>query len=406
MRLLVASDEHYISDGKRIYNDWGTMPYKFWTEYLEVFDQVLVFARVRREDGFVGQPEKLAEGPNVEFFEIPYFRGPSQYLRARSNLARLAREAVLHSDAFLLRVPGLVGTMVAKALWRVRRPYAVQVVSDPWDVFGAGRVGGTLRPVYRHVLTQDLKRICKSAEVLQYVTQRSLQARYTPSNTAFVSAWSDVQIGSAILSEDELRARVNSLRAATKRSKILGWVGTLQEPYKRPDILLKAAAICSGRGLDFKVRFAGGGRLQPEYERLAAQLGIAEKVEFLGLLPAGRPVFEFIDSLDIFVMSSPAEGLPRAMIEAMARGCPCIGSNSGGIPELLDEGELVKPLDPGALADKIMEKLAQPDELARMAVRNHQEAKKYLPDRVAAARSAFLAAIRERTQRPQVSYTS
>jgi glycosyltransferase involved in cell wall biosynthesis len=78
----------------------------------------------------------------------------------------------------------------------------------------------------------------------------------------------------------------------------------------------------------------------------------------------------------------------------MARGCPCIGSNVGGIPELLEPDDLVKPGDPEALAKQIMHKLSSPSELARMTHRNLAMAKNYQPEQSQASEFAFLHAIR------------
>lgn len=400
MRLLIATDEHYISDGLRIHSEQGTSPYRVWYEYLQIFEQIALFARVRYDRSFLGKAEAVVSGPGVEVIEIPFFRGPFQYLRMRSQLSQLAHQVIPQADAFLLRVPGLIGGSLAKALRRTGRGYAVQVVGDPWDVYGAGQTGGTLRPLYRQVLTYDLKRVCKTADALWYVTQRSLQQRYPPPEAAFVVACTDSQIGDALATPAELRIRLDSITTPGKRRpNILGWVGSFWQRNKRADILLKAGAICRTRGLDLQIRFAGDGKLLHEYEQLAAQLGIADRVEFLGHLGAGKPIYEFLDSIDLFVMSSPAEGLPRAMLEAMARACPCIGTYAGGMPELLDESALVQPGDPTALADRIMEKLAEPEELARMALRNHKEARKYTPERVSETRLSFLMAIRDRARR-------
>ncbi|GAJ04944.1 unnamed protein product, partial [marine sediment metagenome] len=71
------------------------------------------------------------------------------------------------------------------------------------------------------------------------------------------------------------------------------------------------------------------------------------------------------------------EGLPRAMVEAMARGMPCIGSSVGGIPELLADEDIVPPADVKALADKMEEVLRDVSRLERMARRNLQTAQEY-----------------------------
>ena len=65
----------------------------------------------------------------------------------------------------------------------------------------------------------------------------------------------------------------------------------------------------------------------------------------------GHGVTEQLDAADVFVLPSRQEGLPRAMIEAMARSLPCVGSDVGGISELIPDW-VVPPNDPQALALK------------------------------------------------------
>jgi glycosyltransferase involved in cell wall biosynthesis len=113
-------------------------------------------------------------------------------------------------------------------------------------------------------------------------------------------------------------------------------VGSLDQPYKGIDTLLRATAEAGTRsGIGVKLTIVGEGRLRPAYESLARELGIRSAVYFAGQVPAGDAVRQHLDASDVFVLASLSEGLPRSMIEAMARGLPCLGSSVGGIPELL-----------------------------------------------------------------------
>lgn len=69
--------------------------------------------------------------------------------------------------------------------------------------------------------------------------------------------------------------------------------------------------------------------------------GVADRVVFKGQMKH-QQVLEWIDSLDIYIQPSMQEGLPRALIEAMSRACPAIGSSTGGIPELLPSDAILK----------------------------------------------------------------
>jgi glycosyltransferase involved in cell wall biosynthesis len=397
MKLLVSIDQHYVDDGRHIYSLEGTAPYEFFRRsYLEIFEQVIVLARLRRDEQYKGNPEAMADGPNVEFAPVTDFRGPFQYVAARGRVVAAMREIIAHADAYLLRGPGIIGRLLSTELERRSRHYAVQVLGDPWTMFGPGCAGGFLRPLYRQLATRRLKRICWNASAVSYVTRSTLQRRYPASPNAFATSWSDVQIEGAIRTERELEKRIGAISELAERPARLGFIGTLQVPYKGADILLRAVAACRAQGLKVVAHLVGSGKLRSEYENLAAKLGVAGQVVFLGQLGAGGPIFRFLDSIDLFVMPSlGGEGLPRAMIEAMARGCPCIGSNIGGIPELLEPADLVERGDPEALASRIKQKLASREELARTARRNRNVATNYQRERTRPAELAFLHAIRD-----------
>jgi glycosyltransferase involved in cell wall biosynthesis len=175
-----------------------------------------------------------------------------------------------------------------------------------------------------------------------------------------------------------------------RRTWQLGFVGSLEQLYKAPDIVLRAIGICVDRGLQVRLSLLGEGRYRPRLERLGADLGLGGSVCFRSAVSPGREVDEFLESIDLFVLASRTEGLPRVLVEAMARGCPAIGSTAGGIPELLAAEDLVEPGDATALANKIGEALTCRGRLEQMARRNRAVAEEYAPERLAAVRGLFL----------------
>jgi glycosyltransferase involved in cell wall biosynthesis len=119
---------------------------------------------------------------------------------------------------------------------------------------------------------------------------------------------------------------------------------------------------------------------------------------FLGELPAGEAVRAELDRADLFVLPSRTEGLPRAMLEAMARALPCLGSTVGGIPELLPPEDMVSPGDVTALARKIREVLADPPRMSRMSARNLEKAQAYREEILQERRVAFYQHVKEKTE--------
>lgn len=132
-------------------------------------------------------------------------------------------------------------------------------------------------------------------------------------------------------------------------------------------------------------------------ERYAARLGIADRVRFEGQQPADR-VADELRRADLFVLASRTEGLPRALIEAMAAGLPCIGTRVGGIPELLDDEALVAPGDAEALAARIRAFLDDAGLFERQAARNLREASIYAAPRLQRLRDGFLQTVAMNTR--------
>jgi glycosyltransferase involved in cell wall biosynthesis len=176
-------------------------------------------------------------------------------------------------------------------------------------------------------------------------------------------------------------------------------VGSLAQLYKGTDVLIEAVARCVRAGVDLTAVIVGDGKYGPDLMAQAERIGMASRIRFAGQITAGEPVRRILDAADLFVLPSRTEGLPRALIEAMARALPCIGSDVGGIPELLDASELVPAGDPAALAAKIQEVLKDPLRMETMSQRNLKGAQEYLDSVLAERRRCFYQHVRDCTQR-------
>jgi glycosyltransferase involved in cell wall biosynthesis len=399
-RLLLTSEEHFIVAGSGSVYSRGPANYSCWSRYLDVFDQVVVLARVansERESDEKNHAQR-SDGPGVSFRPLPDHAGPWQYLRARHHAQSIARQAIAECGFYLLRVPGVVGQMVWHEILRLKKPYAVEVLGDPWDALGPGSWPHPARPVFRLIATRQLKRICARASALNYVTTHALQKRYPPSNHATVSAFSDVEFAPApvnIIEEKHRRLRASTWRDPQHGIPIrLGFVGSFSRLYKGADVLLRAAVLCDQRGLNFCLTLVGDGRHLPHIKSLAAMLGIADRTHFPGQLPSGKLIVDFLDSLDLFVLPSRAEGMPRALLEAMARGCPCIATNIGGIPELLAPNDLVPVGNSEHLADLILKCASDSNRLVAMSHRNVASAEQFNPQVIREGRHAFMQTVK------------
>jgi glycosyltransferase involved in cell wall biosynthesis len=122
--------------------------------------------------------------------------------------------------------------------------------------------------------------------------------------------------------------------------------------------LLEAVALLPDN-LEWTLQLAGDGAERRTLERKVIELGIAERVEFLGSVDY---VERLLSRAELAVLASYSEGLPNAVLEAMSRGVPVVATNVGQLPEVLGTGAgtLVPPRDAAALAEAIRLYLEQP----------------------------------------------
>ncbi len=366
-------------------------PYPFWQRYLEVFDNVRIVARVQPVDS-VPNGWTRVDGPRVEFHALPYYHGLAGYLWQRSAVQRAVRAAIQPNQAAILRVHSPIGLWIEKHLRRQQRPYGVEVVADPWDMFSSGATRHPLRPWLRRHFAAVLRRQCDSACASSYVTQSALQKRYPPHPGRVTTHYSSIE-----LSAEDFRREPRAFEPGHRARLIT--VGALDQMYKGVDVLIRAVAECQRQQIPLSLVVVGDGQHLKSLQALATDLGLKQDgaIEFVGTLPAGEEVRKQLDSADLFVLASRQEGLPRSMIEAMARRLPCIGTNVGGIPELLPDEDRVPPNDVAALANKIAEVIRNPQRMAVMANRNAVKAAEYEVSRLRDRRNQLYRAVRDAT---------
>ena len=148
-------------------------------------------------------------------------------------------------------------------------------------------------------------------------------------------------------------------------SPIVGNVAALV-PHKGQRHFIEAAALVVRQVPDARFVIAGEGELRPTLERLIREHRLEKHVLLAGFRP---DVLSLHKAFDIFVMSSITEGLGTSLLDAMAAGKPIVATATGGIPEVVVDGEtgtLVQPRDHQAMADAIVRLLKDPALRERM----------------------------------------
>lgn len=162
----------------------------------------------------------------------------------------------------------------------------------------------------------------------------------------------------------DIKKKKNDL-SLPDNSLVIGTVATLinQKGHK---YLLEVAKILAEKIPDIHFLLIGEGPLRRELEQFTKQLKIDSKVHFLGVC---GDVDELLGIIDVFVLPSLYEGLPLALLEALAMRKAVVATKVGGIPEVVEHGKngiLVEPRDPEGLAEGIVKLIRNPNLAAKM----------------------------------------
>ena len=109
-------------------------------------------------------------------------------------------------------------------------------------------------------------------------------------------------------------------------------------------------------------------------------------MEVVGPLPHNK-VFDYLEKIDVYIQPSKQEGLPRAVIEAMSKACPCLGARTAGIPELIPDEGIFEPGNIEQIVAKL--RLMNTDWLAKNAKMNFGTSKNYQTEILESERNAF-----------------
>ena len=153
-------------------------------------------------------------------------------------------------------------------------------------------------------------------------------------------------------------------------------VGTVAnfKAHKGHEYLIRAAALVAQVRPDARFVLVGNGPRQEEIHREAVRLGVDDAVVFAGFREDRLRVAR---TFDVFALSSVHEGLPLALLEAMALGCPPVATRVGGISAIIDDavnGFVVAPRDPETQADRIVSLLQDASMRSRLGAAARERA--------------------------------
>lgn len=336
-----------------------------------IYKEIIIIARLRLDNKNKKHSLIKIGNENIYIYPLTYYNGLRGILLNLPNILFDCIRILIsyYSDIYLFRGVDLVSILIGFCFILGRKDYGIQVIGDPKSVYKgltscklANNILAALICLFQRVLVRHSK-------CVHYVTNDYLQKIYKPGKKSIIYSFTNLYLPSSLYAKKE---RIYQIK---KESWSFVFVGSLEQRYKGLHILMEA--LTKIKMNNYKLDVVGDGKYKNEYLDLAVKLGIKENIVFHGYVHDFNRLLKILDSSDIFILPSLTEGLPRAMIEAMARALPCIGTNVGGIPELLNKEDMVKPGDVTSLANKIIECTKDNERLNLMSKRNLARSMQY-----------------------------
>ena len=277
------------------------------------------FKRNTRDLSFIGDTS------NLSFIGLPNFNRVKNLKRLTKKISKV----IANHNTVIIRLPSFIGFISMFLAKRSSKNIIVELVGCPLDTFRQHSAKGYFLSFFLYFIT---KYYLKTANNVLYVTSSFLQKRY-PSKAINQIGCSDVEIK---IDNDILAKRLKKLSVSKVGKITIGMIGFLEAKYKGFDVALKSLSyLLKSDFSNFCLEVVGGGN-DSMIKKIIKENGLENYVYLKGSLSHPDEIFNWLDNVDIYIHPSKTEGLPRSLIEAMSRGCACIASNVGGIPELID----------------------------------------------------------------------
>ena len=353
---------------------------KTFSRYYALSTQLKVMMRVKNIDTEeTGNYSKITVSP-FSVVETPNISSLKGNLFLKNEYKNIIKENVKNSEVIVARLPSMCGFYAIDYAKKYSKPYIIELVTCPWDMSWNHSIKGKLAAVPLYLKTK--KRVREAKHVI-YVTSEFLQKRY-PTNGKHTNC-SNVHIDDMPVSV--LEERIEKIEH-TAGNLILGTVAAVDVKFKGQQYVIGAMNELKKKNkLNFEYHLVGGGN-QDYLRSEIKKYGLENNVKLLGPMKHDQ-ISDFLRSIDIYIQPSKQEGLPRAVIEAMSQGLPCIGANTAGIPELINRKYI---FNKGfGIRKNILNILSEitKDDMREQASINFYESKKYNNDVINAKRIQF-----------------
>ena len=360
MRIATIHDACFHEENGSYY--CNIIDYRLLSDLLKYFDSAVIVVR----KGEMKSEYVKVDFENIKVYFVEAITKPKSLILNSIKIFSEIKDAVLMSDAVYCRgINGIIAQKFAERNGIPHFAYLGGCIYDSMKTFGSFNK----KVIAKFALKVTQKSIANTSNVIY--CSNYLTKRYPTSGKMYI--WSGVKVNH--ITKEIVTKRDNKI-ARKKNSIRIGLIGYVSNKIKGIDTAIKALSKLDSK---YHLKILGGGD-HSTYDLLVKELKLEGRVTFCGVLVGGKEVFSWLDDIDIYIQPSLTEGLPKATLEAMSRGCPVISSNVGGLPDITNNKYLHEPGDDKKLSELLIELSTNEYEMRTLSRHSFIVAERYYPN--------------------------
>lgn len=375
MRLTFIHDHKFIEFEGRFYST-GKFNQRILNQYkVGTIDNIQVIGRLQNNKYKIDSLSKVS-AKTIKVKPIKFLKKKSDFFFKKRCIYKFIKQNINNDEIIIVRLPSELGYIALKYLQKKDMKYGIEIVGDPWDAlwYHGSLIGKAMAFINR----RKTKKALKKSKNNIYVTKYYLQNKYPSKGKNFNA------------SNVFLTKHQNNYELKNRIIFKIGMVASLDTKYKGIDTALKSLRKLQNENIILEI--VGNGPKE-KWNKKIKEMNLENQVILKGTLKGGDPIYQWMMDLDLYIQPSYTEGLPRALIEAMANGLPSLASNVGGIPELLEKKFMHKAKDYKTLAQQIIMVKNNKEFRRKMSNDNFKVSKNYQKEKIEKERILFIKSI-------------
>lgn len=372
MDLVFVYEDKIAQDSNGNYYTGSAFSQAVFDRYLQHFDHITLLmrrAKISPDDTEALSRMNKLDTSRIDVVILPDLTESIKgffSISKRRKFKKTIIDNITPDRAVIIRAPSDSGRIAAAHCRKLGKPFLVEAVGCPWDSLWNHSISGKILAPFAWM---KFRYTMRYATYAVYVTSKFLQGRYPTQGVS--AAISDVELQP--MNEAVIEKRLQKIKSSNGKIKI-ATAAALHVAYKGQRYVIEALAKLKSQGnTGFEYHLAGGGD-DTALKNLAERLGVSNQVVFDGSLPHDK-MFDWLDTMDLYIQPSTVESMPRALIEAMSRGLPAFASRVGGMPDLLDESAIFEKKDVDGIA-ALLGSLNY-EQMGKLASANFEHAKEF-----------------------------